>query len=77
MKSTQSGCSPTPLTDAGRRGWLMRCGCAGSGVVLGGLGFGSATAQAASLTQEQRDSLTPDRIIEAMKRATSDFARAR
>ena len=73
MNSTQSGCSPTPLTDAGRRGWLMRCGCAGSAVVLGGLGFGSVTARTASLTQEQRDSLTPDRIIEAMKKGNERF----
>lgn len=73
MESTQDPRTTDRSTDTGRRAWLRTCGCAGSVALLGGLGFAPVAAEAAALTKEQRDSLTPDQIIELMKKGNERF----
>lgn len=93
MKSVAACCGPTRLlpefadSDAastaadvsgpatGRRG-LLKAG-AGAALMLTGLGLPAIEAMAASLTKAQRDALTPDQVIAAMKAGNERFLRGK
>jgi carbonic anhydrase len=63
-----------PIQDCcGRRGWLKAGAGTGAAVLMAGLGLRTEDAQAASLSQAQRDALTPDKVIEMMKRGNQRF----
>jgi len=63
-----------PIQDCcGRRGWLKAGAGTGAAVLMAGIGLRTEDAQAASLSQAQRDALTPDKIIEMMKRGNQRF----
>ncbi len=57
-----------------RRAWLKKT-AAGSGaaVLMASIGLRTEDADAASLTQAQRDAMTPDKVIDMMKRGNQRF----
>jgi carbonic anhydrase len=57
--------------NTGRRMWLKAA--VSTVTVVAGIGFEAGTAEAAALTKEKRDSLTPDQIIELMKKGNARF----
>lgn len=57
----------------GRRAWLKVGAGTGAAVLMAGIGLRTEDAEAASLSQAQRDSLTPDQIIEYMKKGNQRF----
>ncbi|CAE6817668.1 hypothetical protein R75461_05950 [Paraburkholderia nemoris] len=73
MESTKECCTLDHAKDNRRRAWLK----GGTGVCamawLAGLGFGPDPVEAASLTRSQRDALTPDQVIEMMKKGNERF----
>ncbi len=71
MGSKKNCCAAADPADGTRRLWLK----AGIGAVtlVGGIGNGGVTAEAAALTQAQRDALTPDDIIEMMEKGNERF----
>jgi len=72
MKPVNDCCGADHAVAAnGRRAWL-KAG-AGSAVVMAGLGLATDDAQAASLSKSQRDAMTPDHVIEAMKKGNARF----
>ena len=60
----------------GRRAFLKAAGVAGA-VALVGSALPGRIAWAAALTKAQRDKLTPDEIIELMKKGNDRFRRGR
>ena len=75
MDSISPCCTPSDAArPSGRRSWLKSAGAgAGAAVLMATVGLRSEDAQAASLSQAQRDALTPDQVIEAMKRGNERF----
>jgi|UPI000488AD1B carbonic anhydrase len=75
MTSTEQCCNAAQAeTVGGRRAWLKKAGgCAGAAVLMAGIGLRTEDAQAASLTKAQRDALTPDQVIEMMKKGNKRF----
>jgi carbonic anhydrase len=75
MTSIDRCCDASHITPvSGRRAWLKRAGSsAGAAVVMAGIGLRTDDAQAASLTKAQRDALTPDQVIEMMKKGNQRF----
>jgi carbonic anhydrase len=69
-------CKTSHPDDSGRRAWLKGGVGACSIALLVGLGCGPDVAEAA-LTQAQRDALTPDQIIELMKKGNERFRSGR
>ncbi|MGO4396109.1 carbonic anhydrase family protein [Variovorax sp. M-6] len=57
----------------GRRAWLRAGAGTGAAVLMAGIGLRTDDAQAASLSQAQRDALTPDKVIELMKKGNQRF----
>jgi len=57
--------------NTGRRMWLKAA--VSTLTIVAGIGFEADTAEAAALTKEKRDSLTPDQIIELMKKGNARF----
>ena len=73
MKKTDHRCAPGHIESNDRR-TVLKIGMGVAAVTLvGGVGFGTDVAYAASLTQAERDSLTPDQIIERMKKGNERF----
>ena len=75
MKTSRACCSSDPGPASGRRALLKTVlGVAGFGAV-GGLGLlaSGEVAYAAAMTKEQRDSLTPDQVLQAMKEGNERF----
>ncbi|HMO45808.1 MAG TPA: carbonic anhydrase family protein [Rubrivivax sp.] len=71
-------CTSTDAHASGRRSWLRHAGAgAGAAVLMATVGLRSEEARAASLTKAQRDALTPDRVIEEMKRGNERFRAGR
>lgn len=65
--------SPDSHTN-GRRRWLKQAGLGGGAAMLVAMvGLRADDARAAALTQAQRDALTPDQVIELMKRGNERF----
>ncbi|PTX10599.1 carbonic anhydrase [Achromobacter mucicolens] len=56
-----------------RRGWLKAGVAAGTAAVMAGVAVAPEDAQAASLSQAQRDAMTPDQVIDMMKRGNARF----
>ncbi|MDH0091057.1 carbonic anhydrase family protein [Achromobacter mucicolens] len=56
-----------------RRGWLKAGVAAGTAAVMAGVAVAPDDAQAASLSQAQRDAMTPDQVIDMMKRGNARF----
>lgn len=56
-----------------RRGWLKAGVAAGTAAVMAGVTVAPEDAQAASLSQAQRDAMTPDQVIDMMKRGNARF----
>ena len=71
MDAIRRCCRMAHSADAGRRMWLKAA--VSTVTVIAGLGFEAGTAEAAALTKEKRDSLTPDEIIELMKKGNARF----
>jgi carbonic anhydrase len=72
MTLTNKCCAES--TGPSRRTWLKRAGAGtGAAVMMAGLSLRTDDAEAASLTQAQRDSLTPDAIIAIMKKGNERF----
>ena len=65
---------PRGGSDPSRRQFLARAGVAGALGLAGGT-FVSGLARADSLTKAQRDKMTPEQIIEAMKKGNERFRR--
>jgi carbonic anhydrase len=71
MESNKNGRAMDHPVDGGRRVWLKASVSAVT--LIAGIGYETGAAQAAALTKEQRDALTPDEIIEAMKKGNERF----
>lgn len=72
MQHTDNCCQPGHLENHSRRNWFKAS--AGVGVALAtGLSVIPATASAASLTQEQRDAMTPDQVIDMLRQGNERF----
>ncbi|RZL91208.1 MAG: carbonic anhydrase [Variovorax sp.] len=71
MKTVNECCATNISTGNGRRAWL-KAG-AGAAVVMAGIGLRTDDAEAASLSQAQRDAMTPDQVIEMMKKGNARF----
>ncbi|VWC69301.1 carbonic anhydrase [Burkholderia lata] len=73
MESTNECCCANHPKDSTRRAWLR----GGAGVctmgVLTAIGLRPEAAAAASLTRTQRDALTPDQVIDMMKKGNARF----
>lgn len=63
----------TSARNAGRRRWLKVGAGSGAAVLMAGVGLRTEDAHAASLSQAQRDALTPDKVIELMKKGNQRF----
>jgi len=72
MESGSDRCKTCHPADNGRRVWLKGGMSACAIALLAGIGYGPDVAEAA-LTQAQRDALTPDQIIELMKKGNERF----
>ena len=59
--------------DLGRRAWLKAGASVGTAAMMAGVALAPDSAQAASLTQAQRDAMTPDQVIDMMKRGNARF----
>lgn len=74
MDSISDCCASPDAHTAGRRSWLKSAGRGGGAAMLVAMvGLRAQDAQAAALTQAQRDALTPDQVIELMKRGNERF----
>jgi carbonic anhydrase len=76
MESGSDCCKTCHPDDDNRRAWLKGGVSACSVALLAWVGCGPEVAQAA-LTQAQRDALTPDQIIELMKKGNERFRSGR
>ena len=65
-------CCPAPLQNQGRRHWL-KTGFGLSIAAASGLSAVSATASAVSLTQAQRDAMTPDQVVVMLQQGNARF----
>ena len=70
MESIKGCCATAHVQDDGRRAWLKAGMSAGAVALVAGMG---SDAHAASWTQAERDALTPDRVIEMMKKGNGRF----
>lgn len=59
--------------DPARRTWLKAGVGAGTAAMMATVAFAPRGAEAASLTQAQRDAMTPDQVIEMMKQGNERF----
>ncbi len=74
MDSISHCCMSADAHASGRRSWLKNAGAgAGAVVLMATVGLRTEDAQAAALTQAQRDALTPDDVIALMKRGNERF----
>lgn len=71
MHPMTCGCAADDACPSDRRAWLKKAG--GGALLLASLGLRPGDAQAAALTQAQRDAMTPDQVIEMMKRSNERF----
>lgn len=71
MDAIRNCCRMAHSMNTGRRMWLKAA--VSTVTIVAGTGFETGTAEAAALTKEKRDSLTPDQIIELMKKGNARF----
>lgn len=72
MQHTDNCCPASTLINQARRNWLKTSAGAGLAVAAG-LSVIPATASAASLTQKQRDDMTPDQVISLLLEGNARF----
>lgn len=58
---------------SGRRAWLKAGASTGAAVLMASIALRTDDAEAASLSQAQRDAMTPDQVIEMMKKGNQRF----
>lgn len=63
----------TSTSRSGRRAWLKFGAGTGAAVLMAGIGLRTEDAEAASLSQARRDAMTPDAVIEMMKKGNQRF----
>lgn len=72
MQHTHNCGQPDNLQNQARRNWLKISAGAGAALATG-LSVIPATALAASLTQEQRDAMTPEQVIDMLREGNERF----
>ncbi|MFV9474271.1 carbonic anhydrase family protein [Advenella sp. RU8] len=72
MQHIHNCCQPDIPQNQARRNWLKISAGAGAALATG-LSVIPATASAASLTQEQRDAMTPDQVIAMLREGNERF----
>lgn len=75
MDAMSPCCASAAAHATGRRAWLQHAG--GAAVLMALVGLRTEDARAAALTRAQRDALTPDQVIEMMKRGNQRFRAGR
>ncbi|KXJ66253.1 carbonic anhydrase [Achromobacter xylosoxidans] len=73
MEAIKDCCMAGHPLNLDRRGWLKAGVAAGTAAVMAGVAVAPNDAQAASLSQAQRDAMTPDQVIDMMKRGNERF----
>jgi len=73
MEAIKDCCMAGHPLDPGRRVWLKASAGAGATAMLAGVALAPADAQAASLSKAQRDAMTPDQVIDMMKKGNARF----
>jgi len=73
MEAIKDCCMAGHPLNLDRRGWLKAGVAAGTAAVMAGVAVAPNDAQAASLSQAQRDAMTPDQVIDMMKRGNARF----
>jgi len=73
MEAIKDCCMAGHPLNLDRRGWLKAGVAAGTAAVMAGVAVAPDDAQAASLSQAQRDAMTPDQVIDMMKRGNARF----
>lgn len=72
MKIAQDCCTQDFPQNHARRNWL-KAGASAGAAMAAGMAFLPATAHAASLSKEQRDAMTPGRVIEMLREGNARF----
>lgn len=73
MEAIKDCCMARNPQDPARRTWLKAGVGAGTAAMMATVAFAPRGAEAASLTQAQRDAMTPDQVIEMMKQGNERF----
>lgn len=73
MQLIKDCCNAGHPEDGSRRTWLKAGVGAGAAAMVAGITFAPGDAEAASLSQAQRDAMTPDQVIEMMKKGNARF----
>ncbi|KRB17670.1 carbonic anhydrase [Achromobacter sp. Root170] len=73
MEAIKDCCMAGHPLNLDRRGWLKAGVAAGTAALMAGVAVAPNDAQAASLSQAQRDAMTPDQVIDMMKRGNARF----
>lgn len=73
MKHTDNCCPPSTLKNQARRSWLKTSAGASLAMAAGLSFIPASTASAASLTQKQRDDMTPDQVIDMLIEGNARF----
>lgn len=74
MNTVQDCCSQDSPQDHARRGWL-KAGAVAGALMAAGLTAVTGSAQAASLSREQRDAMTPDQVLDMLREGNDRFRR--
>ncbi|MBV7485361.1 carbonic anhydrase [Bordetella sp. BOR01] len=73
MKAINDCCMASHPQHQSRRTWLKAGAIAGTAAMLATMAVVPGEAEAASLTQAQRDAMTPDQVIDMMKQGNARF----
>ncbi|WP_369825975.1 carbonic anhydrase [Achromobacter sp. HZ34] len=74
METIEDCCMASHPLDSGRRNWLRAGVGAGSAALMAAtVSLVPREAEAASLSQAQRDAMTPDQVIDMMKQGNERF----
>lgn len=77
MQMIKDCCVDGHPEDGSKRRWLKAGMAAGATAMVGGITLVPGEAQAAALTQAQRDAMTPDQVIDMMKKGNARFRAAK
>lgn len=66
-------CDLAQPVQSGRRNWLKKAGAGSGAALMATLGLHAGEAGAASLSQAERDAMTPDQVIANLKRGNQRF----
>lgn len=73
MNLRNACCAPDELQRSGRRAWLKTGAGASAAALVAWIGLRTPDAQAAALSRAQRDAMTPEQVIEMMKKGNQRF----